>query len=410
MRLGVSCVACTFAFLLALSACGSEGEDDGSSFTDPDKDQGTLGGSDDPGGVFGDVAQFNACATSRNDGERVPAYLMLLIDGSGSMDGRYGGDLTPKPEEREADPSPQANPDNRQTGKKWIAVRDALDAFFLGLSQRPDNSLGVGMALYPRSTDAKRSVEIAVVDPAQSIKLRAIMAPPVYADAKTTPLGEALDVWVPKLEAFTPAAPLRGGGRRAFMLMTDGLPNGTAADSPANVEQKVKAAKAGSPTLFSFAVGVGDEGGPASSYDELLMGKLATAGGTAASGCNPNWGDKDKTGTPCHLQITPGTKSAAQIRDEFAAAVKRVQTSLSSCDFILDKKDGTVLNPALVNVVFVPGGGEQEAVAQNAKDGWTYDNPGSPSVVTLHGAACEKVKNDPDGKIRIVLGCATLVK
>ena len=48
-------------------------------------------------------------------------------------------------------------------------------------------------------------------------------------------------------------------------------------------------------------------------------------------------------------------------------------------------------------------------IPQNPQNGWSYDDPQNPTKVILNGQACADMKADPDSKIRVVIGCKTIV-
>lgn len=341
------------------------------------------------------------CATAEAEARRLPVYMQFIIDGSGSMDGYDGFQFIAG--ERETDPAMPA----RQTGKKWIAVRDALGAFFDDVASKNDPSFAVGLYLFSSSATKPTNaadVPIKFVDAAQASALKARLAPPVFPTGGT-PLCASIDGQLGILEAYTPAAPVQTGGKYVLVAMTDGIPS----DAKATCLASVTAAKTGAPPVATFAVGVGNEdANPGTVYDEAFMKDLAQAGGTSVSGCNASWGNADKTGTPCHFQITPGAKSAAQIKADFLAAINAIRDAVASCEFPLTKPAGSGdIDPTNVNVVMTTGG-KDNTVPQNPTDGWAYDDPNNPTKVFLRGTACDTLKADPAAKIKIVVGCKTV--
>ncbi|MDB4945027.1 MAG: hypothetical protein JWP97_4561 [Labilithrix sp.] len=373
-------------------ASGTSG-DPGHGFAD-------AGGTADAGG--GQDPLTNSCATASAEARRVPVYMQFIIDGSGSMDGSNGAGFIPG--ERETDPLVPT----RQTGKKWIAVRGALDAFFADLATKNDPSIAVGLYLFSSNTVKPANavdVPIKYVDAAQAAALQARLAPPVFASGGT-PLGASIDGQLTILQSFTPVAPVEAGGKYVLVAMTDGIPT----DSKAGCIGSVTAARTGTPPVATFAVGVGNEDAdPAVVYDEAFMKDLAMAGGTAVPGCNPSWGNADKTGTPCHFQITPGTKTAAQIQADFLAAINKIRDTVASCEFPLTKPaDAGALDPANVNVIMTPGSGPDRTLPQDPANGWEYDDATNPTKVFLRGKACDDLKADAQAKIKIVIGCKTV--
>lgn len=398
------------ALVAALFAQGC-GDTSGESLFGPGS-SGTSGGGTPTGPVFEDRVDAggdgggqdpltNSCATASAEAKRLPVYMLFVIDGSGSMDGYDGSSYIPG--EREADPLSAG----RQTGKKWIAVRDAMSSFFDDVAAKADPSFAVGMYLFSSNTVKPTNavdVPIKYVDGAHAGALKARLAPPVFPNGGT-PLCASMTGQLAILDAYTPAAPVQPGGKYVLVAMTDGIPS----DSKTTCLTAATTAKTGTPPIATFAVGVGNEdASPTTVYDEAFMKDLAAAGGTAAAGCNPSWGNADKTGKPCHFQITPGAKTAAQIRTEFLAAINAIRDQVASCEFPLTKPPGSgELDPANVNVVKTSGG-KDSTIPQNGTDGWVYDNPTAPTKVFLRGKACDELKADPTAKIKIVVGCKTL--
>ena len=382
-----------------------------------------------PTGSFGDAATDGGdgsafdldggCATATAEARRIPVYMMLVIDGSGSMDGFDGTAYVAG--EREIDPettTPRQDLTNTATqssGKKWIAVRGALKSFFDGLVAKPDPSLAVGMYLFSSNTakpSAQTDVAIGYVDATQATALKGRLSPPVYA-AQGTPLAAAVRGQRPILVGYTPRAPVLPGGKYVMVMMTDGVPNSgnlTQPQANADVIAAINETKTGTPAATVFVVGVGNPTARIDQYDELFLGEAARAGGAPEPGCNATWSDTNMTGKPCHFQVTPGAKSAAQIRDDFLAAINQIREKVASCEFQLEKPQGAgALDPTKVNVLYTNGAGVEAPIPQNASNGWTYDDPNNPSKVILNGQSCADVKADPDGKIRIVIGCKTIV-
>jgi hypothetical protein len=298
-----------------------------------------------------------------------------------------------------------------QRGVKWLAVRGALYAFWDQLLSTPDDSFGVGLYLFSSSVEKPPTsidVGIKAVDATQNAALKARVAPPVYAN-DGTPLKQSIEGQMALLKSFTPTAPLETGGKLVLVVMTDGVPDGGTSDQNACVSD-ASTAFAGTPQVTTFAVGVGDPNADTSDYDEVFMGKLAVAGGAPAPGCTPGWDQSSPSSeTPCHFQITPGSKTAAEIQAEFLTAIDTIRDTVTSCEFKLDKSGG-VIDPSEVNVVYTAADGTSTTVPQDPSNGWSYDNPTDPSTVTLNGAACSTLKADSKGTVKIVLGCATQVR
>ncbi|HEX7664829.1 MAG TPA: vWA domain-containing protein [Polyangiaceae bacterium] len=346
------------------------------------------------GGALGEDGGLAACATAEATATKTPVYMMVILDGSGSMDN----------DPKENDPLKAGS----QRGTKWLAVRGALHAFWDGLVSKPDNSLGVGLYLFSSSTTKSATaidVGIKAVDAAQATALEARVDPNIKPTGGT-PLQASYEGQLTLLKSFTPSAPLVSGGKLVMVVMTDGVPDGGGTAQNAIVADAT-AAFSGTPKVTTFAVGVGDPNASTGDYDEVFMGKLAVAGGAPAAGCTPGWNQSSPAGQiPCHFQITPSAKTAAMIQAEFLAAIDNIRDQVSSCTFTLDKSGGAI-DPSKVNVVYTSGAGVSTTVPQDPTNGWSYDNPTDPSTVTLNGTSCNTVKSDSDGTVKIVLGCAT---
>ncbi len=168
------------------------------------------------------------------------------------------------------------------------------------------------------------------------------------------------------------------------VFLTDGLPNGCDEDIN-NIAALASAART-SHGVLTYAVGL--EGSA-----ENQMDTIAVAGGT-------------------NKGIFIGSSANAQA--ELLAALKAIQGSQVSCEFQMPApKDGSTLDPKKVNVNYTPGGGSTQTLGQVggaadcANGGWYYDNPTSPSKITLCPSTCSTVQADKAAKMEILLGCAT---
>lgn len=415
------------------AGCGTEA---GSDFPDGDGTSpgasGASGTSGASGGVIGSSSGGGTsssgggassgggptCATASATTTRQPVYLDIILDGSGSMDGyatvaannhaacvpgTIGGTLCKYKAAVETDPLDPT----RKTGKKWLAARGALKAYFDAKGALASNQLGVGMLFfYSASGSAEPSfaeVPIALLDGAQAGALWTPLAPPRFP-LGGTPILESVERSANRLVAFVPSGTLATGGRRATLLITDGVPTpGTG--SKAEVEAKVVESLAGSPSVATAVIGVGDPTATLDVFDPTFLSGLAQKGGVSAPGCDPAWAAGSAPGTSCHLQVTPGEKTADVLQAEIAAAIDAIAGSLASCELTLDKS--SPIDPAKVNVRYVDGSGTSSQVAQDPENGWSYDNPTDPTKVILHGASCDALKADPNGKIDIIIGCPT---
>ncbi len=400
--------------------------DDAAGPPDPGPGLSSGGGNGDGGrgssGGNGDGGP--ACATARAETTRKPVYLDLVLDGSGSMDGmKPTKDPLCSPAAMPSGGCEQCTPSNtacwqvdsriddplgpvgRRTGKRWVAARAALKAYFDAKALENRNDLAIGMFVF--ATDpAQAAVPLARIDQPQADALWASIAPGVWPDG-LTPMRTAVEAQTSALAAFQPSSPLLPEGTRVLVLMTDGVPyggTGNSYENKAGVSAAVLAALAGSPRIATAVIGVGDPADAADSYDAAFLSQLAEAGGLAPAGCNPSW-TIGAAGSPCHLQITPGEKDAAVLQAEIADAIEAIGIQVASCELALDQS--SPIDPTKVNVLYTDGSAAPVQIAQDAESGWTYDNDEAPTQVILHGESCDRLKSNPAGTVEIVIGCPT---
>jgi hypothetical protein len=353
----------------------------------------TFGGDGDVsvGSDLGDAG----CATASAQARRQPVYLLFVLDGSGSM----------------------------KSDNKWTAVVPALQSIFGEMKQAADPGVAAGLVVFSDTIDStggsgpypsKVDVPIAFVDAAHESALDArLMGMPQNG----TPTHAALTGGYGDLEGYQAAAPVQPGGKKVLVLITDGVPSDDCVSIPllttystnACVEEAATKLKAASPQgpVQTFVVGVGDF--VSSSFfgttgiDPSFLGNLAQAGGTGASACNPN--ETQATTDLCYFEIDPSqAQTATALQQKFEAALNAIRGEVVSCTFPLQSSNLAQIDPQHVNVE-VNG----TTVLQDAKNGWTYDDPGAPTAIVLHGAACTSAETDVSAKVSIVLGCATQI-
>jgi len=440
-RIGIILMGTPLAAWLALTACG--GSD--STFGPGDNNNGGDGGDNNGGGGFGEGGTVGEgglggdgglaqCATGASGTTRAPVYLDIVLDGSQSMDGH--GPPNP-PAKCDADykatpPGPDCFLEGRReidplqkdrttgvcdkgdtqatctafkgkTGKKWIAARGALTAYFSAQTQSPN--LGVGLFLFS-STNSK-DVEIAPVNATQKNALNGVIQPGTWPTGGT-PLLKSVQQELADLKNFTPSGGLKTGGQRVLLMMTDGVPNPDVPDQNDKDQAAIKAAVGAANTgkadgIRTFVVGIGDPTEPALVYNAQFLSRVASVGGASPVGCNPEWINEGSNGTPCHYQVTPGADPASKIQAEIAAAIDKASLVGQSCVLPLDHVSAD-LDPSKVNVIYTSGTGQESQLPTGA-NGWTLNSP--PSKVTLNGAACTKLQADAKAKVDIVIGCKT---
>ncbi len=397
----------------ALVAHGCSSSPNTSDFMNPDTDPGNHGdasaggdsgigdamfGSDVllPSSEGGNTLMDAGCATATASVTRQPVYMLIVLDGSGSM----------------------------AMENKWTAVVPALDAFFDDLKNNPDPTFGVGLTIFSDEHDPQcggsgfsgctgpyptMNVAIADVSATQAAALHSRLDG--TSPQSGTPTVAVLQGQYAALDAYTPVSPLPSGGKKVLVLMTDGVPNDANNDPQATLQNQcisqATAQFAMNPSVITFAVGIGDYSPlDTTQYDPAFMGNLAVAGGDPRMGCVA--GNTTDPTMMCHFQITPGGQAASAIEQQFIAAINSIRGQVVSCTFALETPDGGgMIDPTKVNVQYNDGTGNTSTIDQDPANGWTYDNPTNPTSVTLNGTSCTNLKMSMGGSISIILGCAT---
>ena len=94
---------------------------------------------------------------------------------------------------------------------------------------------------------------------------------------------------------------------------------------------------------------------------------------------------------------------AASIRN-----IDGVRSAVATCELTLDENGD--LDPHNVNVVYDDPKGQETLLLMDPVDGWTWDDPARPEKIELHGRSCKTLKSQPDGVVRVVVGCRSAIK
>ncbi len=352
---------------------------------------GGNGSEEDSGFSVGPTDDFDAgrlgsdagCAGVKSEGTRSPVYMLLVLDGSGSM----------------------------SSSSKWTASVQALTQFFAQVRTSSDPSLGLGMTVFEDSLtgsfggNGAIQIPIRIVDQAHAAALTSRLTS--ASPRGGTPTYTTMQSAYTNLAAFDPQLPLMPNGRKVIVLISDGVPNGgtTEQNNVINLTRQKANIQPAELAITTFSVGVGPIGGSTSAYDPKFMAQVAVAGGTPRPNCDVN--NISDASRMCHFQLTPGA-SAAQLATDFLAAINAIRGLAASCEYSFTVPAGQQLDPNLVSVTFTQNGQSTE-VPKSSTNGWRYDNPSNPTKVVLEGGWCDQVRNASDGKIEIVLGCAPKV-
>jgi hypothetical protein len=170
--------------------------------------------------------------------------------------------------------------------------------------------------------------------------------------------------------------------------VTDGDP--TECNTDFNAIYGIAAAGvSGTPSIQTYVIGVGPS-------LTALQG-IAMAGGS---------------GMPFLVDSSP------QATQQFIDAMNTIQGNALTCSYTIPlPTGGQMFDPKLVNVEYTPTGsmtpvtiGHVDGVAACPAGGmaWYYDNNANPTLIHLCPDTCSKITMDVTGKIKIVLGCATI--
>jgi hypothetical protein len=183
------------------------------------------------------------------------------------------------------------------------------------------------------------------------------------------------------------------GTNSAVLLVTDGLPQGPASEcsgvdpeDPNEIAALAENAATFDPPVKTFVVGL-------PGVDQTIANTIAQGGGTDAA------------------ILVSSTNVAA----EFAQALAKVRGDAIPCEYPIPQQvfEGDV-GIGYVNVEITPGDGSDKLVVPYdpscSGEGWRYDDPSNPTAILLCPATCDAVRQDLAAAIRILMGCATIVK
>ncbi len=344
----------------------------------------------DPGPVIVTGAPIDpnapGCAHGSVSASRVPVHLMLTIDRSGSM-----GD------------NKEATAQGRPT--KWVALQSALSSVLLSFgtaADAGDQTLALGIDYFSDDGTNETKVEWPMAPVTSTYTGLLVKDLNKRSAGGITPTEDALNNSYAAVIGFTPAAgsPLAGGDK-VVVLVSDGKPNPATA-TPQTIPNLVAGELAGTPSVRTFAIGVGEPGSTGKDgYDPVFMSWVAFSGGTGKSGCDPTEAvDQTKY---CHFQITPSV-AGANIANEFVDAFNAIHQQIQSCSLKLNIPDPTQLEPR-ATIVVAQTGDVQEILPEDPSNGWTFDNPANPTSIILNGSECATIDSNPATNVFAIVGC-----
>lgn len=337
-----------------------------------------LAGIDNPRGTITEplappTEAQSSCASTDINASRVLPSVMLLVDGSQSMQMAYGD----APDGGVADPMMPAP----GAQSRWSAVRQALVDPVDGVVTQLEGLVRFGLAVY--GTAPTCPLPLGTIDPQTNNYMAINAGLPQAPPGLTTPTGVALDQIVDLLP--DPKNNLdQTIGPQIIILATDGDPNACElvpfAPLEPNYEPSIQAAmKAQQKNLRMYVISVGQDAAAAHLQE---MANLGAGMDRAASPGADVYYPEDPAGLAATLE--------ALIGDEL------------SCDLALDGK-GVKVGSECGGTVKL-NGAELEC---NGADGWVLTDP---RTITLQGASCESFKNASDALLTANFPCDLLVE
>jgi hypothetical protein len=346
----------------------------------------------DPGADPPELDPEAACGIGTAEATLRPVNMMIMFDRSTSM-----------VSERTIDPATGLN--------RWETATSALKNF---LSHPQTEGLGVALRFFPHDLPAvgcaSQVCDIAACA-TPLVELDRLTAEVAPLDDHETKLFEAIDealpIVVPRMDGRTPTGAALEGAvewalnhqaknpdeRTAIMIVTDGEPDGCEERVFYLMQHVARALEAGIGTYF---IGIADPTGKG--LNRAAMDYLASAGGTERA-----------------YYITDGPSATRDLLETLEA----VRGRTIECEFPFPEATsaGEVVDPALVNVTYLPASGSEVnftkvAQAEDCEDSpsWFYDDPAQPARLHLCPKACDLVSADSGARFRILAGCVSQLK
>lgn len=370
------------AVVLAV-ACGDTGGDNSADSGTGNGGGGTPSGSAGTSSLVGSTGADGAgangggtggsCAAESAEAKLQPVYLAFAFDVSGSM-----GKLD----------RPYHDP-----ALKWEPVVTATKAFFTDPESR---GISASLTFFPIDSD-----EGEVCD------ARSYGIPDVrMTGLPSAAFGDAIDgitpatpnEWrggTPTLAVITgvfdfiqPLAAADPGSKYAFVLISDGYPQGCDDNSITSVAELI-ADRAGA--IPTYVIGVKNPPGGPDTVTNL--NDIAVAGGTDRAFIV-------ETGDP------------EQTKADFKAVIDAIRTQSISCEIqIPPPPAGQEFDATKVNVTYTVGGtattfSYDEQCA--GEDSWHYDDQAAPTKIVLCASTCQAVQANLTAQLQVEFGCETV--
>jgi hypothetical protein len=318
-----------------------------------------------------------------------PLHFVFTLDRSGSMND-----------------TDEANAAQRPT--KWESLQAAMTAVFEDLgtaADRGDDSIAVGVNYFSEATSNNDGPESQVEWPLEALtrtRATALIQDIAGRNARGyTPTLAALTLSYDALQTFNPAGPLQNG-TKVVILVSDGKPNPPPA-TPQTIPDLVQDRRDGTPAIRTFSIGIGEPlSAGQNGYEPGFMSAIAERGGTAKPGCDPN--EQSDPAKFCHFQITPSVSQ--NITTDLVNAFTSIRQQVRTCELKLNIEKPAELEPRAVIVVAEKDNAPQRMLANDAMNGWTFDDPLAPKTILLHGTECDRLNSKDTKRVFAILGCA----
>lgn len=333
--------------------------------------EGSAGGDEAAGGS-------DVCATVTASAELEPVFLAFAFDVSGSMGkGDYPW---------------------HDATLKWDPVVAATRGFF---EDAASAGLSASLTVFPIDAgEDERCDPNSYGEPDVSMRALPSSAFGAALDAIRaedwrggTPTLAVVEGVLASVAAYRSAHP----GRYAFVLVTDGYPQGCDDDSIESVEDAVRKVAGDLPT---YVIGVknpplmDDKGNLAPDTVSNLVG-VAEAGGTQTA-------------------FIIDTGDASQTTESFLVAVEQIRSARIACNLAVPSPpDGRKFQKDRVVVSYASGSEETDLVYDadcSGKNGWHYDDLGAPTQVVLCPATCMTVQADAKAGLAVGFTCEPVIE
>ena len=360
MRTSAALGTVVFGSLLAI-ACGSEA--DPNLFPDGTSRNGASSGANGSsggilgGGGGGSGGEFAECASNVADGQLRPVHMVLAVDISGSM--------------CEINDNSN-NTDCNNPASKWGQTKKALSDFFASPESRD-----MYVSVIPWSGQSCNGFDTPVTP---EVGLPATGGALSRAVARLNPNGGTPThgaIQGAQKYATSVQSSIKDNGKVIIALATDGMPTGCS-----TLPQAQTAATASNAAGFPvYVIGVGNQA--------ANLKSLAQAGGTNDA-----------------FNVSSATASADLLK-----ALQTIRGNALTCSLSMPSPPaGQTLDLSKVNVVFDTTASNTVPYSQDCSnaDGWRYTpSAAAPTGIELCTKACDNVRANAAGKLKLVLGCAT---